>query len=147
MIAPRTKALAQPIWGHQGMGGKADGAGRRDHEPDREQADRPRVGLEHLPVRHPAAREEQRRQDDEEDEVRIDFDRRQLRGEGHQGAADHERDRVGHGKPLRDDGHDDDGGQHDEQEARSVHAAPASPWALVAPAAPPHRRRPATPPF
>jgi len=69
-IAPRAKAPAQPSAGTKHVGDRGDDGRGEDHQAEREQDDRPQVRLELADRREVATREEQRRKEHEEHEIR-----------------------------------------------------------------------------
>jgi hypothetical protein len=99
-----------------------DRGGRREDEPDREQPDRPRVPLVVLERREDRGDVEQRRQEDDEDDVRPELDRRKPRDEADRDTAEHHQDRRGDADAASDrrEGRDDD--QEPEHDVDVVHA-------------------------
>ncbi len=79
-IAPSTNAAGPAESRHEPLRDERDGDGAEHDEPDRVAENRPQVRAEQRPVGRPAAAEQQRRQDREEDPVGRDRDRRQARG-------------------------------------------------------------------
>ena len=105
--------------GHGGVGDDRHHRGGEEDEADREQGQRPHHRAQ-LPRRGaPAGREDQRRQEDEEDRVGVEFDRRQAGDEGDRQAADDQHDRRRHlaelGKP-----HQQRRRQHQDQDRLDV---------------------------
>ena len=66
---------------HDRVGDDRDGRHRREHEADREQRERPHLGLELARRRVPAGRVQQRREEDEEHDVGIELEVGQRRDE------------------------------------------------------------------
>ena len=79
-------------------GGDADH--RRQDEPDRKQRDRTDVPAKLAKRREERGRVEERRQQDEQDQVRLELDLGGARHEPEPGAADRQQDRVGHSQEL-----------------------------------------------
>jgi len=104
--------------------GERDGDGRRDDEADRELQNRSQVAAEEIEVHRPAARVQQRRQDQQEDQILPDPELGQMRQRGDEGAAEHERDRIGELESLRYDRHRDDDGEQSDQEDGDLHGPP-----------------------
>ena len=88
-----------------------DAERRRQHEPDCEQADRPRVAAQLAQVGEQRGRVEQRRQRDDEDEVGVEPDVGHPRDEREQRAADGQPDRVRDARDVGEDEQDADAEQ------------------------------------
>src|SRR6185436_13149866 len=103
--------------------GRAGRERARDHEPDRERADRAEIRPQ-APQRSGERRDvEERWQDDEEDQVRVDLD---ARGAGHEPEgepADHEEDRIGDAEPSRDRDQRGDRDQQSQDELGALHGS------------------------
>ena len=79
-----------------------DADGRRDDEPDREQPDRPHVRAQVAERGEERGAVEERRQDAEEDELRLKLEIGHARDEADREATEHEQDRVGdRAEPVR----------------------------------------------
>jgi hypothetical protein len=95
-----------------------DPAGRHEHEPDREPADRPHVALELARVGEEGGAVEQRRQEQQEHEVRVERDLADPGHEPEREPARDEGDRVGHADDPREDRQRDD--RHEQAEDREL---------------------------
>ena len=107
---------------HQCVGDEGDDAGGDEDEADREQRQRPHHRPQLQRRGAPAGGVDQRRQEDEEDRVRLQFDARQAGDEGDREAAEDEDDRR---RDLAEVGEADEQGRgEDEDEDRLdvVHA-------------------------
>ena len=69
---------------------------RGDHQSDREQTDIAQIRTEVAPGGRPGVRVQQRRQEDEEHEVRRKLDARQPRHKAQQQPTEHQQDWIGH---------------------------------------------------
>ena len=78
----------------RGVGDHRHGEGRHDHEPDREQADRPHVQLQLVQRREERSRVQQRRQHGDEHEVGRELELGHPGHEPEREPADDEHDRV-----------------------------------------------------
>ena len=77
----------------EGVGDEGDDGGGEEDEPDREQAERQHQRPQLLRRGAPAGGVDQRRQEDEEDRVGVEFDLGQARDQGDREAAEDEHDR------------------------------------------------------
>jgi hypothetical protein len=75
---------------------------RGEHEADREGGERPDLGPQLLRRRGPGRRVEQWRQEDEEDDLRLELEVRQAREHADRQAAEDEHDGVRHRDRVRD---------------------------------------------
>ena len=98
---------------HKGVSDEGDRRGGEENETHGEQADGAEIVAKILPRRKPRLRIKQRRQDDEEDVVRLKFNPGQSGNETHDQSADHEHDRLGHLQLAREQ---TKAREHDQQE-------------------------------
>ena len=120
-IAPSAMATAH---GMPGIRACAVARGREragHHEPDGERPDRAQVRAQAAQRSVERRDVEQRGQDHEEDEVRIDPDPRGARHEPQREPADHEEDRVGDVEPPRDRDERGDRDQQSQDELGALH--------------------------
>jgi hypothetical protein len=94
-MAPKHEGRRPGHRGHHQLQRRADGQRGGHHQADRQQADRADVGLEVAPGGQQRGLVEDRRQHDDQDQLRVEGKLRQLRDQAEQGAADHQGDRVG----------------------------------------------------
>ena len=100
-IAPSTNAAGHDMPSITAWATTATAPRGREHEPDREQADRADV-LAQLPQPGEERRRvEQRRQEDQQDEVRLELDVRDAGDEPEPEAAEDEEDRIRHVEDAR----------------------------------------------
>ena len=100
-IAPSAKASGHesPIASCADHG---DGPDRHEHQADRRHRDRAQVAAQRAQVREEGGRVQQRRQEDQEDQIGLELDLRDARKQTEHQPAQHERDRIGHRQPARD---------------------------------------------
>ena len=113
--APSTNAAAHGMPEH-GVGHGGDRGDRDQHEPDREQRDRRPVRLQLVRGDRDRGRVQQRRQEDEEDDVGVELGRRQARDEPDDQPAEHQRDRVRHAGAQAEAGQHGDGEQQEDEQ-------------------------------
>ncbi len=111
---------AQPRHGR--VGDEGDDGGSDEDEPDREQRQRPHHRPQLQRRGAPARRVDQRRQEDEEDRVRVEFDLGQAGDEGDRQAADDEHDRGGDLAVVGDADQQRRGQDQDQDRLDVVHA-------------------------
>ena len=99
------------------------GGGERggDDEADGQRADRAQVHAQAAQRREEGRDVEQRRQDEEEDEVRVDLDARHAGHESEQEPANHQEDRIGDAEPPRDRDQRGDRDQQRQDELGALH--------------------------
>ena len=139
-IAPSTKALAQPKPGASHSTMTATASVLAMTRPTASKVTGANVPAQEGPVGHPAAVEEQRRQDGVKDPFRGDVHVRQTRHEGNHRPADHEDDRIRQPEPLCQDRQRYDGGQRCENKNRRAHPPPDSGSRTEGPAGPALKR-------
>ena len=93
-MAPRAKATAQGTPDSQRVHRHRHDDGRGQHQPHRQQPDRPRVGGQLARRGEEGGREEERRQEEEEDDVGRQLDARQPRQQPERQATQRHQDRV-----------------------------------------------------
>ena len=98
------------------VGHRRDRGDRDEHEADREQRDRRPVRLQLVCGDRDRRRVQQRRQEDEEDDVRVELGRRQARDEPDDQPAEHQRDRVRHARAQAEARQDGDGEQQEDEQ-------------------------------
>ena len=101
---------------------------RREHEADRQERDRADGALQLAQRREEGGRVEQRGEQDEQDELRLELDVRHLRDERQTQPPDHHQDRIRHPDPAGDDEQRDDGGENSQQRDIRVHEADSCSW-------------------
>ena len=106
-IAPSATATAQGISGKHLSRDDRDHRRRHDHESDGESADLVDVSLELAHRREHRGRPQDRRQEHEEHEVRIELRNRDARHERDGEAGDHLENRRRHGQSPRERGERD----------------------------------------
>ncbi len=105
-----------------GVGDEGDDPGGEEDEADREQRQRPHHRPQLERRGSPARRVDERRQEDEEDRVRVQFDVRQPGDEGNCQAADNEHDRGGDLAEVGEPDQQGRGQDQDENRLDVVHA-------------------------
>ena len=118
-IAPSAIATAHGRPGIRAWAAAATANARDDDQADRQRADRAEVRAQAAQRRVEGRDVEQRRQDEQEDQIRIHLDVRGARDEAQREAADDEEDRVGDAESPRDR---DEPGDRDEQSQDEVGA-------------------------
>ncbi len=93
-IGPEDEGRGPRHAGHERHDDRRDGRGRRDDETDGEERDRDEVRAEVAPRGEVARRVEDRREEEQEDELRIERHGRQARHERDGHPPDDEKDRV-----------------------------------------------------
>ena len=109
--------------GHQQLGGHGHHGRREQDRAEGEQQDRAEVGAEGGPVRPVGARLEERRQEEDQSQLRIEFDRRQARHQGQRHSAQDQRDGERHVQATGDERQRHAGGQEAEQDFEDCHGA------------------------
>ena len=104
--------LGPPHAGEGNAGRRRDSRRGGENQPHRQQRDRPDVLAEFAERGEVGRRPEDRRQEYEEDEIRVQPDDRQAGHKGQPQSADHEEDGIGNQEPLRDRREQ----QHDSQQ-------------------------------
>ena len=130
--------------GNERVGDHGNRQRRREDQADRERADGAEVGAQAPHRREVRGDIEERRQDDEEDEVRLDRDPRDPRHQAQQETADDQKDRVRDPDAARDRderGHRDEEG---EDQLGGVHATARGAGGLAVEAAAAFFARPET---
>ncbi len=94
---------------------------REDNEPDREPRERSEIGPQVPNGGTNRGAEEQGRQEDEENEVRLEGDARQSRNEREAKAAEHEQRGVGHADAASDLEEDRDGDEDRQNGGQQIH--------------------------
>ncbi len=108
---------------HQEVGGDADERGREPDEADGQQQDRGEIGPEGAPGHEEGRGLQERWQEEDEHEGRLDRHLRQEGNEGERHAAEHERDGVGEVIAPRDQRKRDRGREQPQHGLENRHAA------------------------
>jgi len=117
------------------VGGHGDRGDRGQHQPDGQEADRTRDEAEVLGGEAEGRRIEDRRQEDQEDQLRRDLDVRRERQQPDDQAAQHERHGVRHPPPLGGQRQQDHGRQEQNEEVDLTHRGSFLAARTLAPAA------------
>lgn len=126
--------------GDERLGHDRDHHRREQHETHREEADRAHVRPDVADGGEVAGTKQDRRQEQQEDDVRLQLDCRQTRHEPQQEPAEDQQDRVRNPDPARDDGQR--GGREEQESTTSI--APIGAWPAV-PSTPPTAASDVTP--
>ena len=102
-MAPSAKASGQPSSGHDGVGDRRHHDHRRQDQADGQAQDRLEIGFEVAPGGEERADVEQRRQEDQEDDLGREDDVRVDRDEADDQTAEHECDGVRDGEASGED--------------------------------------------
>ena len=106
-----------------GMSHHRDDAHRRQHQADRQQADLADVAAQLAQWGEERRRVQQWRQQDQQDELRIELDVGDVGDRGEAESTEHHQQRVRDTDQLSGDQQRDDGGENDEQGEVGVHLA------------------------
>ena len=110
---------------HERVRDERDGRGGEEHQPERQQDDRAQVGFEFAKRGEVPAREQQRRQEPEEDQVGRQLDGGHLRDEREHQPTEHHHDRRRERQTARHAGQDDDDAEEQDDEADVAHTRAA----------------------
>jgi hypothetical protein len=114
------------------VGDDRDGARGGEHEPDREQADRADVLAQLAQPGEERRRVEQRGQEDEQHEIRLELDVRDARDQPEPEASEHEEDRIRHVEHARRSDENRDGEQQAGEHQLRVRARCGHRWSVLA---------------
>ena len=130
-IAPSVKAAAQPRPGTSAWATTATRTIVKSTRPIERRDERGEVRAQVADRRLDRGAEEQRRQEDEQDQVGLELDARQARDERQPEAAEHEQRRVGHADAAGDLVQDRDGDEDRQDGGQGLHDGPINASVLV----------------
>ena len=110
----------------QGVRHDRDEDHREQHQADRQADERGQVRAEVADRGFRCRAEEQRRQEDQQDQVRLEVDAGQPRDEGQAEASQHEQCRVRDGDAASDLVHDRDRDEDEQDSGQNLHKSPRS---------------------
>jgi len=112
--------------GHQGVGHERHQDHREQHQPDRETNQRGDVRAKIADRGFRCGGKQQRRQEDEQDQVGLEFDPGKTGDEGKTEATKNEQRRIGHADPTGDLVDDRDGNEDQQDCGQGLHIWPSS---------------------